>query len=305
QESKTASELINVALMPYPNLPWEAIPTEFFKELRVWKHLIENGQLTGQALLRNITRLARLEAFNNMVFERDYANRLVDVDMMRRSRLHPFQYLLALTVHQEGQADRRGSNDRNRDWTPSPVIVDALNDGFYKAFKYVEPANKRTMLALDVSASMSWNMAGIDLTAAQVVAAMSMTVARTEPYYHIVGFADQIRDLGITPGQNLNEVMQRVQSKNFGYTNISAAIEYARQRKIAMDTLVIMTDNEVNSGVHPYQALQRYRREMNIPTKLIVVATTPTNFSIADPNDSGMLDISGADSNLPALIANF
>jgi len=296
------------ALERYPNLPWEAIPTQFLKVPDVWKMLFGNGQLNGQALVRNITRLARIGAFEDMHFARAYADKLVDEEMIQRTRLHPFQYLLASTVHQRGQRDRKyaWSHTYEKNWATNPVIVNALDDGFYRAFKYVEPANKRTMIALDVSGSMSQSMAGIDLTAAEVCAAMSMTIARTEPFYQIMGFSQNFVDLGIAPNMSLAEVMQRTKDRNFGSTDCSLPMVYAKERGIDVDTFVVMTDSETWAGnVHPHVALKDYRRFIGHDAKLIVVACTPTRFSIANPTDSGMLDVAGADSNLPKLVSAF
>ena len=81
---------------------------------------------------------------------------------------------------------------------------------------------------------------------------------------------------------------------------------YALQNKIEVDTFVIYTDNETWCGnIHPVQALNMYRQKMGIPAKLVVVAMTPTEFSIADPNDSSMLDVVGFDISTPNLISEF
>lgn len=44
---------------------------------------------------------------------------------------------------------------------------------------------------------------------------------------------------------------------------------------------------------------------MGIPAKLVVMGMTSSGFSIADPNDSGMLDCVGFDSVVPEVIAGF
>jgi hypothetical protein len=43
------------------------------------------------------------------------------------------------------------------------------------------------------------------------------------------------------------------------------------------------------------QALRQYREATGIPAKLVVVAMASNGFSIADPNDAGMLDVVGFD----------
>ena len=47
------------------------------------------------------------------------------------------------------------------------------------------------------------------------------------------------------------------------------------------------------------------RQEMGIPAKLVVLGMVANNFTIADPEDAGMMDVVGFDSAAPALIADF
>jgi 60 kDa SS-A/Ro ribonucleoprotein len=71
-----------------------------------------------------------------------------------------------------------------------------------------------------------------------------------------------------------------------------------------VDKFVVLTDNETWAGhVHPVQALRDYREKLNPIAKSIVVGTSVSQFSIADPKDGGMLDIAGFDSAAPQIIA--
>lgn len=296
-----------------PNLPWEAVPTSFHKNVELWKKLFYNGALNGQALLRNVTRLAKLKAFDDMQFAADFGRKLMDIEMIRKTRLHPIQYLLTIVNYTDGQVQRNATrggygyySGRVKDWTVSPVINDALNAGFYSAFQAVEPANKKTMIGLDVSGSMSGLAGGIDLSCAQVGAAMAMSVARTEPYYQIHGFAGEFKDLGISPKMDLQSVMRKVQDRNFGTTDCALPMQYAKKNKIDVDTFVVMTDNETWAGhQQPFEALKEYRNFVGHDAKLVVMGMTATELSIADPSDPGMLDVVGADASVPKLVANF
>lgn len=295
-------------LQAYPNLPWETIPTQFLKSPEVWKNLFYNGQLTGQALVRNVVRLAKISAFDDMVFARDYAERLTSPEMIHKTRLHPIQYLMAQVTYTEGQVNRNDawSLSRQKNWSTSPKIISALNEGFYEAFSTVDPSNKRTMLGVDVSGSMSWSSAvGSQLTAAEGASAMAMVTARVEPYTAVYGFADTIRDLGISPEMDFATIMKKTSLQNFGRTDPSGLIKFAQTRQIKVDTFVVITDNEVNSGTHPSSALREYRNKMGIDAKLVVMGMTATNFSIADPQDRGMLDVVGFDSNAPKVVSDF
>jgi 60 kDa SS-A/Ro ribonucleoprotein len=153
---------------------------------------------------------------------------------------------------------------------------------------------------------MGQNAIGLDLSCAQVSAAVSMTVARTEPYSNIVGFANNIVDLGITAKTSLSDAMSKVNQWNFGATNVAAAIEYAMRNKIAVDTFVIITDNETNQGrFKPYQALKQYRQKTGIDARVAVLGVASTDFTVADPTDRGMMDFVGFDANAPKALADF
>lgn len=309
-QSATSVKDVIRTLETFKNLPWETIPTQFLKDVKVWKTLFYNGQLRGQALIRNITRLARIGAFDDMVFATDYANAIANKEMIEKTRLHPINFLNAVVVHESGQLDRNGysmwSMGRKKDWKSNGKIVDALNEGFHMAFKTVEPSGKRTLVATDVSGSMSQAAIGLDLSCAQVSAAVSMTVARTEPYSDIVGFSSNIVDLGITAKSSFADAMRKVSNRNFGGTDTAAAIEYASRNRIEVDTFVIVTDNETWGGSQkPFQALKQYRQKTGIDARVAVLGVASTDFTIADPTDRGMMDFVGFDANAPKALADF
>ena len=91
-----------------------------------------------------------------------------------------------------------------------------------------------------------------------------------------------------------------------GGTQCELPMVYATKNKIKVDAFVVYTDNETHHGeLHPFQALQQYRQTMGINAKLIVVGMVANGFSIADPDDMGMLDVCGFDVNAPSVISDF
>jgi len=93
---------------------------------------------------------------------------------------------------------------------------------------------------------------------------------------------------------------------NMGGTDCSLPMVYAREQSIDVDTFIVFTDNETWAGrIKPFKALQQYRAARGIDAKLIVVGMTATEFTIADPNDTGMLDVVGFDTATPQLISQF
>ena len=112
--------------------------------------------------------------------------------------------------------------------------------------------------------------------------------------------------LSITASDSLNDAMHKTQALDFGGTDCALPMLDALEKKIPVDCFVILTDSETWAGpIHPAEALRKYRQEMGIPAKLVVVAMVANDFSIADPLDAGMLDVVDFDSAAPALIADF
>ena len=205
-------------------------------------------------------------------------------------------------------------------------IVDALDAAFYTAFANVEPAGKRLLLALDVSGSMtSGRVAGVPgLTPRDASAALALVTAATEERYEIVGFfagpggwkaggrrtwgwvEDGLSPLAISPRQRLDDAIKAVDELPFGGTDCALPMLYAQAQEREVDAFVIYTDSETWAGdVHPAQALAEYRRASGIPARLVVVGIVSNRFSIADPNDPGMLDVVGFDAATPQLVSDF
>ena len=82
----------------------------------------------------------------------------------------------------------------------------------YIHLQNVEPTNKRYLLAIDVSGSMSWgNCHGTTITPRVASAAMAMLTARTEPQYHFVGFSHHLVPLNINSTQRLDTVVRTIE----------------------------------------------------------------------------------------------
>jgi 60 kDa SS-A/Ro ribonucleoprotein len=235
--------------------------------------------------------------------EATIVKRLGNVDLLKRARIHPIAVLSALRVYAQGKGVR-GSGE----WTPTQKTIDALDEAFYLAFGAVEPSNKRIMLALDVSGSMgAGQVAGVPgLTPRDATAALALVTARTEPNYMITAFSTTMIRLDISAKMRLNDAIKTVSGLPFAGTDCALPMLYALEHKLKVDQFVVMTDSETWHGnIHPVQALQQYRRETGIQAQLVVVAMIANRFTIADPNDRGMLDVVGMDTATPQLISDF
>ena len=93
----------------------------------------------------------------------------------------------------------------------------------------------------------------------------------------------------------------------FGGTDCAQPMLWAiRNRVRDVDVFVIYTDNETWAGqIHPAQALDEYRHKFNAQAKLVVVGMVSNGFSIAVPDDAGMMDVVGFDTATPGVLAQF
>jgi 60 kDa SS-A/Ro ribonucleoprotein len=210
--------------------------------------------------------------------------------------------VVALKIYGQGHGDKGSLT-----WTPVTAINDALDAAFYAAFPNVVPAGKRTLIGLDVSGSMGYGViAGMPLTPAEAAAAFAMVVAKTEPQLQLMAFAEGFRQLDISGCSRLADVLRITAINNFGGTDCALPMTWATSQGINVDTFVVITDCETWAGnIHPCQALEQYRQKTGIPARSVVVGMTATGFTIADPNDGGMLDVAGYDTNAPVVINDF
>lgn len=283
------------------DLPREAVPTALLNDSEVWAALLERMPMT--ALLRALAKLTAVGVLRPLgPHLRQVLDALGDADRIARARLHPLAILLALRVYVQGQGDRGGLR-----WEPVPAVVDALNAAFYTAFRAVEPSGRRMLLALDVSGSMAaGRVAGTALTPREASVAMALMTAATEPETHIVGFCSEMVPLPLSPSMRLDDAVKSVSALPFGCTDCARPMLYALERGIPAEAFVVYTDSETWAGdVHPVQALRMYRERTGIAARLVVVGMVSNGFSIADPDDAGMLDVVGFDTATPAAIADF
>lgn len=299
KRAKTDAQVLK--LITDYKLQLEHVPTEK-RSKDVFDAILPN--LGIEALIRQLPTMTR----NGVLGDLGSANtklvieRLHDEALIKKGRIHPIKVLNALMTYKAGRS-LRGDNT----WSPIARIVDALDDAFYLSFGAVEPTNKRMLLALDVSGSMSGGpVIGSDFLApCHVTAAMSMVTARVESDWMIMGFNNGIEKIDITPKMRLDEVIRKVAGINYGGTNISLPMEYARTKNLPVDAFVCYTDNENNSGHrHPIQALQAYQKHMGIPAKLISVATSANMVSIVDDTPFTM-NVVGFDTATPNVMSDF
>src|SRR5438552_14452061 len=302
EQAKRASNKDEIVkLITEHDLPREAIPTQWLNEVVVWDALLQRMPMT--AMIRNLgkmTSVGLVEPFSDAA--KLIVRKLGDETSLKRARIHPLAVLIAQKVYAQGKGDKGSLT-----WTPVPKIIDALDAAFYATFQNVQPCGKPVLLALDVSGSMGGgSVAGSCLTPREASAAMALVTAATEEEYHIMGFSNRFMPLNISPRMRLDDVVKCISDLPFEGTDCALPMVWAREHKLNVSGFITYTDSETWAGnIHPTQALRQYRSEFVGDAKAVVVGMTSNGFTLADPNDRGMLDVVGFDTSVPAVIANF
>lgn len=310
------------------DLPREVVPTQFLNSKDVWDALLHAGKfgMPIGALVRNLSKMTTIGLIAPLSDATSFvASKLDSEEAIKHGRMHPLSILLASRTYAQGHGEK-GSLQ----WKPVPQVLEALDKAFYHGFKSVEPTGLKHLIAVDVSGSMhSSRVAGGLVTSAEAAAAVALVTANVEKNHHMVCFTNGsqgageykfgtgasrwsqvnsgISPLDINPRMRLSEVAAKTRNMPFGGTDCALPMLYALKNKIEVDVFMVLTDNETwaNKEVHPSQALKLYRQEMQRPAKLVVLAFEASNNTIADPNDSGMIDIVGLDTSTPDLISAF
>lgn len=312
-------------LITETGLPRECVPTEFLNAPEVWDALLHAGKhgMPMTAMIRNLGKMSAVGLLKPLSAAAQYvAKKLTDREALEAARVHPVQLLMALSTYRQGHGEKGKLS-----WQPAAEVCTALDDAFYAAFDFVEPTGKRYMLALDISGSMgSGHVAGTSLTPREASAAMAMVTARTEKRCEVVGFTAAeaayglggglygqrtqttglTQLLGINARASLPDAVRSISNLPMGNTDCALPMVMAKKHKLEVDCFVVMTDSESWAGpIHAAQALRDYRQSSGINAKCIVVAMVANSFSVADPNDAGMMDIVGFDTNAPVVMADF
>merc|ERR1711939_196076 len=276
------------------------------------------------ALVRSLAKITAIGVLDDESVVLSIVKQLTNADAVAKARLHPLSVLMAQRTYSSGQSDKGSLT-----WKPNAEVCTALETTFTLAFATVKPAGKRFLLAIDISESMSAPIVGgggATLSCAEAAAAMALIIAKTEPSCTVMAFGETFVPIPISPEMSLEQVFGAAEKLRRTVqpagTDCSVPMQWALREQLlaqqtagderaatssSYDCFVIFTDNETWSGeMQPVDALRRYRKASTVAdARLVTVGMASNGFSIADSEDTGMLDVVGFDSSAPGVIANF
>uniref|UniRef100_A0A6C0HHQ0 TROVE domain-containing protein n=1 Tax=viral metagenome TaxID=1070528 RepID=A0A6C0HHQ0_9ZZZZ len=303
----------------------EHLPTWSMKNCAVQRALLFGDYRRGgakpppmTALLRNLASLTSIGLFEDKELLSLVVKHLTDKEAVQKSRIHPVNVIIAWFVYRKGHGFKGKLT-----WTPLKEICDALEQMAFLAFANAPPTTKRYGVFIDGSGSMTAETTFQGLSNADIAALLSLVIARSsqrpqaqlqEHLFYVFSAKNTgsykkygtptdntgLYDVGhhIHANSTFQEVLDAVQLSNWGSTDISNGIRYLERANKHVDAVIVITDNDINTGEKPLVALNSYRAKIGNPNvKLITLAVQLNDLTIADPSDKGMLDMCGFDTN--------
>ena len=156
--------------------PGRCCPTPRSARPAVWDALLDTG-VPQTALMRQLPRLTRLGVLDRVAAPPRPSRRSSPTPSGCAGRASTRSTCWSRSARTPPGRSARGAGELDA----VRQVVDALDAAFYTAFGAVEPAGKRTLLALDVSGSMAVPVSGLPITCREASAALALVTLATEP----------------------------------------------------------------------------------------------------------------------------
>ncbi|XMM84559.1 RNA-binding protein [Stenotrophomonas maltophilia] len=211
------------------------LPFQYFSTLSLdaaqWSALAAAS--SWQTLRMNLNTFARNGVFDDPSMVRQIAGRLSDPQQVRRSRVLPYQLLMAYAAG-EG--------------LPQPIL-EALQDAMEIATASAPALTGRVVVAVDVSGSMQSPVTGYRRGASSkvrcvdVAALIAACVVRGQPQATVLPFDTEVRPVRVNPRDSVMTLARQL-AINGGGTSVSAPLCWLNVQQAQVDLVVMVSDNE-------------------------------------------------------------
>ena len=220
----------------------------------VWEAIVP--QMPVMALLKN---LATLERHDVMERSKDIVlKKLTDRETIEKSKILPFRFVEA------------------RQHVRTAWVQQALADALDLAFANVPDIPGRTAVFLDISGSM-----GAYIRTASLFGVCVMKKARNNGRFML--FDDRLEELEVDLRAPVLTQSERIQVR--GGTNTALPIEQLTRDRDKVDNIVLITDEQQNTGSPFHKVLDDYRRKVNADAKCFIVDLSPYRNAMVPSSD--------------------
>ncbi|MCY9517567.1 TROVE domain-containing protein [Paenibacillus apiarius] len=256
--------------LPYSTVTGAIKPTK-----AIWEALLR--QMPAFALLRHLNALLRAGVFENEANLQYAVQRLADREALAKAKILPFRFALAY------------------EQVNHPVLRDALREAVELTFGNLPELGEQTAIFLDISGSMS----GEYLRIGSVFALALYKKTQGNSLFWL--FDTKVLDAKPSRHDSILSQAERIRVR--GGTDTGAPVrELLRQGK-KVDQIIIITDEQQNSGSPFYEALSAYRAQVNPEVKAFIVDIAPYRTAMVPPQDTNTHYIYGWSDNVLTYIA--
>lgn len=215
-----------------PDLPFQYL-TAMPLSAAQWRAIAARS--SWQATRMNLNTFLRNGVFEDAQLVQRIAARLRGVDAIKRSRVFPYQLMVAYRA-------AVGS-------MPEPIL-EALQDAMEVATASVPVLRGDVALAIDVSGSMASPVTGYrrgattKVTCVEVAALMIACIKRGNPRARVIPFAETVRELKLNARDSVLTQAQQMARMVGGGTSVSAPLARLNRDRVAPDLVVIVSDNQ-------------------------------------------------------------
>ncbi|MFC0216623.1 TROVE domain-containing protein [Paenibacillus chartarius] len=270
-----STEEEQIAWIERGRLPYETVTGVIKPSKAVWEALLY--QMPTFALLRHMNALQRagvLEDRRNL----DYVvNRITDSQALRKAKILPFR--LATAFHQ----------------VDHPELKDALREAAELTFDNLPELGEKTAIFLDISGSMS----GQYLEIGSVFALALYKKTQGSSLFWL--FDTEVIDA--KPSRHDSILTQAAQIRSRGGTDTGAPVRKLIQERRKVDQIIIITDEQQNSGSPFYEQLRWYRSKINPDVKAFIVDIAPYRLALVPETDPRTFYIYGWSDTVLSYIA--
>lgn len=311
----TQDEQVAARLLEEHQLALQHVPSHLLRSKEVWLGLLR--RLPLDQLAEHIPRLARGGMLHRSPLVGALVERLRAAAECSPPPLGPLDtYALSKSLESGHQKQQQGGasggkHHHHHQHRSAQQLAEVLAALHQHSFKAVSPSGKRYLVAVDVRGPMAHGRAlglGGAVTPAEASALVLQALLKTgDPVTAVAFSARGLTTLAVDAETSLADISRRMRETPMGPVDVSLPLRWAKEEGRPYDVVLVCTDNQTQGWAsHPAQALKEYREACKLPqARFVVCAMCSRGFSLAAPDEMGMLDIAGCDGNTLQLIQDF
>ncbi|WP_127587216.1 TROVE domain-containing protein [Paenibacillus koleovorans] len=271
------TELEQLHWIEVGKLPHEVVTGAVKPTQAIWEALID--QMPAMALLRNLNTLERAGVLENRYNLDTVVARLTDVHTLRKAQIFPFRFAKAFrqVKHQ--------------------ALRDALRDAVEATFANLPDLEGRTAIFLDTSGSMN---SGEYLQIGSVFALALYKKTEGDSLFWL--FDTVVVDPRPSRRDSILSQADQIQAR--GGTDTGAPVRELLRKREKVDQIVIITDEQQNSGSPFYEELMKYRSKVNPDVRAFIIDIAPYRSAMVPPLDRNTFYIYGWSDTVLSFIAH-